>query len=182
MLSTIPHADRNLVITGYMGPNQVMVVRRVAEKLGMPLANFEQRLEAHAGMSIEDIRIHYGEARMKTLEAEIIQELMLHRGAVIWVSGTVLRHNDYLHRLLQSGLVLCLTAALGVVLQRVHLSLGSRFHNPTERAIALGQVRREWTIRGADGVQEFDTSMMNEAQIVDHIVQMWREQSLQTRG
>lgn len=182
MIESIPPADRNLILTGYLGPNQIVVVRRVAQDLGMPLVNFETRLEERADLPIEDIRIRYGEARLKTLEAEVVQELLLYRGAVMLISGQTLLHSDYLPRLSDAGQVVCLVATLDAVLQRLHLSLGARFHNPAERAMAIGHLKREWAIRKAPGVEAFDTTGMTETEIVNALVSMWREQVLFIRG
>lgn len=182
MIESIPPADRNLILTGYLGPNQLVVVRRIAQSLGMPFVNFEARLEQAADLPIEDIRIRFGEARLKTLESEVVQELMLYRGAVILVSGQTLMHSDYAARLSDAGQIICLVATLDAVLQRLHLSLGARFHNPAERAVAIGQLKREWSIRKSPYVQEFDTTGMTENQIVDTLVEMWREQVLFIRA
>lgn len=182
MIESIPPADRNLILTGYLGPNQIVVVRRVAQALNMPFVNFETRLEQAADLPIDQIRIRFGEARLKTLEAEVMQELMLYRGAVMLVSGQTLMHSDYAARLSDAGQVICLVATLDAVLQRLHLALGARFHNPTERAIAVGHLKREWAIRKSPYVQEFDTTGMSENQIVDTLVEMWREQVLFIRA
>ena len=182
MIESIPPADRNLILTGYLGPNQIVVVRRIAQALGMPFVNFESRLEQRADLPIEDIRIRYGEARVKTLEAEVVQELVLYRGAVILIGGQTLMHSDYLTRLTDAGQVVCLVATLDAVLQRLHLSLGARFHNPAERAMAIGHLKREWANRKAPNGEEFDTTGMTESEIVDTLVAMWREQVLFIRG
>lgn len=182
MIDAVPPSDRNLVLTGYLGPNQLVVVRRIAERLGMPFVNYEARLEARADLPIEDIRIRYGTARLKTLEAEVIDEMLLYRGAVLLISGETLLHGDYLSRLTETGVVLCLVATLDAVLQRLHLALGGRYHNPAERAVALGSLKREWSVRKLPGVQEFDTTSMSESDVVDTITALWREQTMVMRG
>lgn len=182
MIATTPHSDRNLILTGYTGPNQLMIARRIAEKLAMPFVNFEARLEERADLPIEDIRTRYGEARLKTLESEVILEMLLYRGAVILISGQTLKNADYYQRLSDTGQVICLVATLDAVLQRLHLALGSRFHNPRERAIALGDLKREWAVRKLPGIQEFDTTSLSEAQVIEALVGMWREQALLVRG
>ena len=107
---------------------------------------------------------------------------MLYRGAVILISGQTLMHGDALSRLSDAGQVVCLVATLDAVLQRLHLSLGARFHNPAERAMAVGHLKREWSVRNAADVQEFDTTSMTETEIVDTLVEMWREQVLFIRA
>jgi hypothetical protein len=62
-------------------------------------------------------------------------------------------------------------------LQRLHLSLGGRFHNPHERELALGTIRREWAIRKHEGITEFDTTYLNDEQMIEGIAALWREQA-----
>jgi shikimate kinase len=182
MIASIPLSDRNLILTGYSSPNQLMIVRRAAEKLGMPFVDFEARLEDRADMPLEAIRARYGEARLKTLQSEVVQEIMLYRSAVILISGHTLKTPEYFQRLSETGSILCLVAALDTVLQRLHLALGARYHNPSERAMALGKLKREWEVRKMPGIQEFDTSALSETQIIEAIVAFWREQALVVRG
>jgi shikimate kinase len=182
MIGSTAHSDRNLILTGYTGPNQLMIARRIAEKLGMPFVNYETRLEERADLPLTDVRARYGEARLKTLEAEVIQEMVLYRGAVMLVSGQTLKNADYFQRLSETGKIICLVATLDAVLQRVHLSLGARYHNPSERAVALGNLKREWSVRSLPGLREFDTTSLSEAQIIEAIVALWRAESLLVRG
>lgn len=182
MIESIPPSDRNLLLTGYLGPNQLVVVRRVAERLGMPFVHYEARLEEIADLPLDEIRIRFGEARLKTLEAQVVDELILHRGTVMLVPGQALLHFKHLERLHETSVVVCLVASLDAVLQRVHLALGARYHNPSERAIALGNLKREWAIRKLAGLREFDTTGMSEPEIVAALAAFWREQMLLVRG
>ena len=181
MIESIPHSDRNLILTGFASPNQLTLARRLAERLTMPFVNFEARLEARADLPMIDIRQRFGEARLKTLEAEVVEEMILYRGAIILISGETLMHGDNLDRLSETGIVLCLTATLDAALQRLHLSMGARYHNPAERSMAVGQLRREWAVRKR-GVREFDTTGQTDAEIVEALAALWREQALVTRG
>src|SRR5688572_15910674 len=108
MFGSTSSSDRNLILTGYNGPNQLMIARRIAEKLAMPFVNYESRLEERADLPLPDIRARYGEARLKTLEAEVVQELVLYRGAVMLVSGQTLKNVDYYERLSETGKIICL--------------------------------------------------------------------------
>ncbi len=108
-------------------------------------------LEDRAGLSGEDLRIRYGEARLKTLESELVDEVALYRGTVIHISGKTLQQSSHFARLGETDPVICLVATLDAVLRRLHLALGARYHDPYERDIALGTLRREWAIRSARG-------------------------------
>lgn len=174
---SINSIDQNLILTGYIGPGQLAVARRAAERLRMPFVDFELVLEDRAGLSGEDLRIRYGEARLKTLESELVAEVALYRGSVVHVSGKTLGQSTHFARLSATGPVICLVATLDAVLRRLHLALGARYHNPNERDLALGTLRREWAIRKQPGIHEIDTSSLSEDEMVEKIAVMWREKS-----
>ncbi|MBI1256047.1 MAG: hypothetical protein GC204_01125 [Chloroflexi bacterium] len=171
----VPAIDQNLILTGYLGPGQLAIARRVAERLRMPFVDFESILEDRADLSGEELRIRFGEARLKTLESELATEVALYRATVIHVSGKTLLANY--ERMSETGQVICLVATLDAVLHRLHLALGARYHDPNEREIALGTLRREWAIRKQAGVTEVDTSYLSEDQMVEAIAACWREKS-----
>ncbi len=174
MLSSSASFDQNLILTGYLGPSQLQIARRTAETLRMRFVDFESRLEDHAGMPGEEVRALYGESRLKTLEDELLSEIALYRGALIAIGGETLMRGAY-EMLHTTGPVICTVASVDAVLQRLHLALGARFHDPRERDLALGKVRREWSIRKNPAVLVVDTSYMNDSQTVEAIAACWRE-------
>lgn len=178
-LNLLTNADANLILTGYIGPNQPRIGRVLADKIERRMVDFEARLEEQTQMRTEDIVSMYGEARLKTLEGELLSEVLLHRGAVIRIGGETLMHGDNLARLAKTGPVICLVASLDAVLRRMHLSMGARFHNPNERDLALGTLRRAWSARGRDGVHEVNTTYLNEEDTVAAIITLWQQLSLQ---
>jgi shikimate kinase len=167
--------DRNLILTGYTGPGQRAIGRLVADYLKKPLVNIDMQIEERNGMALEQIRTQYGESRLKTLEAEVVQEALLHRSAVLRVSGPTLLHADYYERFQATGPIICLVASLDSVLQSLHLALGSRYHNPDERALALGVLRREWAVRAVPGIHELDTTSMSNEEIMFAVIELWQE-------
>lgn len=171
----LPVADRNLILTGYTGPTQPAIGRRVASMLGMPFVNIDMAVEERNEMSIEDIRARFGESRLKTLEAEVVQEALLHRSAVIRVSGQTLAHSHYYERFQETGPIICLVATLDSVLQSLHLTLGARYHNPDERALALGHVQREWAVRQLPDIYEINTTYMTEEEIATAVIDLWQQ-------
>lgn len=178
-LNLLTNADSNLILTGYTGPNQPAIGRAVAAQLGRKLVNFEIRLEDHTGMAMHEIRDIYGQARLKDLENEVINEIVLVRGAVIRMSSEALAHTDNLERLARTGPVVCLVADLDAVLRRLHLAMGMRYHNPVERDIVLGELRRAWSVRGQPGVYEVDATRLNEDETAEAVLALWQDVALQ---
>jgi shikimate kinase len=171
----IPVTDRNLILTGYTGPIQPAIGRRVASSLQMPFVNIDMQVEERNEMSIEEIRARFGETRLKMLETEVVQEALLHRSAVIRVSGQTLLNSNTFDRFVQTGPVICLVATLDSVLASLHLTLGARYHNPNERALTLGHVQREWAVRKLPGIYEIDTTYMAEEEIATTVIDLWRQ-------
>jgi shikimate kinase len=178
VISLLRAQDRNLILTGYTGPNQPALAGRVADRLRMPFVNVDAQIEARAGLPIDDIREVYGEQRLKMLEGEAIDEATLRRSAVMQVNGRTLLNADNLPRLQETGPVICLVAALDAVLRRLHMTMGARYHNPQERAQALGYIKGEWAIRKHEGVLELDTTYLSPDEIVEAVMALWRETQL----
>ncbi len=173
-LRYIPVADRNLILTGYTGPGQPAIGREIAALLHKPFVNINMQIEERHGLTSEEIRNRFGASRLKTLETEVVQEALLHRNAVIRVDGQTLLHGKHFERFQETGPVICLTASLDSVLQSLHLTLGARYHNPEERALALGHVQREWAVRKLSGIYEIDTTYMTETEIVEAVINQWQ--------
>jgi shikimate kinase len=170
----LPNPDRNLILTGYNGSNVPALGQRIAEQVRLPFVNVDAQVETRAGMPTTAFRDRYGDARLKTLEAEVMQDALLRRGSVIYVSGRSLMIGDYGQRIQQTGPIICLVATLDSVLQRLHLTLGARYHNPGERSLAVGQLKREWAVRKLDGIHELDTTSLAESDISDAVIALWR--------
>ena len=93
------------------------------------------------------------------------------------MSGQTLLRTKYTKRWQQTGLIVCMVVTLDAVLRRLHLSMGGRYHNPQERALAIGHLKREWAIRKLEGVCELDLTDQNEAQMVERVCALWEAMS-----
>ncbi|MEL6151571.1 MAG: shikimate kinase [Chloroflexota bacterium] len=178
-LNLLTNADSNLVLTGYTGPNQPAVGRALAERLNLKLVNVDDRVEDLADMTLDEIRSMFGQARLKDLENEVVNEILLNRGSVIRVSGEALAHGNNLERFVATGPVICLVAALDAVMARQHLAMGNRYHNPAERAVVVGELRRAWSVRGKPGVFEIDATYLNTDETIAAVVRLWQDVALQ---
>jgi len=173
----LAYPDRNLILTGYTGAQQLTVGQQIAERLHLRYVNVDSLLESRAGLDLDEIRLRYGETRLKMLEMEAMQEVQLYRGALIRMSGQTLLRTEYTKRLQQTGLIVCMVVTLDAVLRRLHLSMGGRYHNPQERALAIGHLKREWAIRKLEGVCELDLTDQNESQMVERVCALWEAMS-----
>ena len=172
------HRDLNLVVTGYIEPNRPRISRRLAQELVLDLIDVERRIEDFFGDKIENIRDVYGERRLKAIETQIMDDVVLHRRALIRVSGQTLINSGHLRELQRTGVVVCLVASLDAILSRIHLTLGARYHDPTERSVAIGELQSEWKIREFENVHEFDATYVSESELVTRIAAFWRDRAI----
>ena len=172
------HGDLNLIVTGYLEPNRPRISQQLALRLGLELIDVERMIEDRLGDTIEHMRQLYGERRLKAIETQIMDEIVLHRRALIRVAGSTLLNSGHLAELQRNGVIVCLVASLDSILRRIHLTLGARYHDPVERSRAIGELQREWRIRAVDNVVEFDATTITEAILIERIVTFWRELAL----
>ncbi len=172
------HGDLNLIVTGYLEPNRPRISQQLALRLGLQMIDVEREIEDRLGATVEQMRRLYGERRLKAIETQIMDEIILHRRALIRVSGSTLLNSGHLTELQRNGVIVCLVASLDSILRRIHLTLGARYHDPVERSRAIGELQREWRIRDVENVVEFDATTITEAILIERIVAFWRELAL----
>lgn len=174
MFGSVSSIDHNLILTGYIGPGQVGIARRCAERLRIPFIDFAARFEERVEMTADDLKAQYGDARLRSIESDLVAELVLARGTLIHISGQVLQYGERISAMGSTGPIFCLVATLDAVLTRLHVALGARYHNPKERSLALGSLRREWEIRSHPGIQEIDATGLDDAALIETLTQRWR--------
>ncbi len=178
----LPFSERNLILTGYIGPDLSRIGRELASLLKMSYFGIDAGIADRAGMFINEIRANFGENRLKSLEADIVSEALLRRQAVIYASGRTLSTSDYLARFLETGEVFCLTVNLDAMLHRLHVNMGAQYHNPHDRALALAELNSEWGIRKKAGIREIKIRPdMPREDIIAHVAGLWRDLAVLSR-
>lgn len=169
-----PAPYRNLILAGAMGVGKRDVAAQIAARFAAPLRDLDAEITTREGMSPEQLRVFFGEARLRSVESELCRELALQRGAVVSVSASTLLVEANRRRLQESGVVLVLVTALNEVLRRLHVDLGDRFHDPRERALALARLRVEWQVRDLPGLPHLDTTLLTTRRVVEEAVAFWQ--------
>jgi shikimate kinase len=113
------HADRNIVLVGFMGTGKTAVGRRIAERLGRELLDMDATIETRAGKSISRIFAEDGEPHFRALEHALVRELAARRGLVISTGGGIVLDPANIAAFERTGLVVCLAASPEVILRRV---------------------------------------------------------------
>ncbi len=111
--------DANLTITGFMGTGKTTVGRILAERLGRRLVDMDECIEAELGKTIAEVFVDDGEEVFRLAEARLCQQLASRSGLVIATGGGALVNDENRQTLAESGPVICLTAGIDTVLERV---------------------------------------------------------------
>ena len=116
----VPIADSaNLTITGFMGTGKSTVGSILAEHLGRRFVDMDERLEAELGKTIAEVFADEGEEVFRQSEARLCQQLASETGLVIATGGGALVNDQNRQTLAESGPIVCLTAGIDTVLERV---------------------------------------------------------------
>lgn len=116
----VPIADSaNLTITGFMGTGKSTVGSILAERLGRRFVDMDERLEAELGKTIAEVFADEGEEVFRQAEARLCQQLASETGLVIATGGGALVNDQNRQALAESGPIVCLTAGIDTVLERV---------------------------------------------------------------
>jgi shikimate kinase/3-dehydroquinate synthase len=110
---------RNVIVTGFMGTGKTAVGREVARRLGRSFVDMDEEIETRAGKSIPCIFAEDGEAAFRQIESVLCEELSAQQGLVIATGGGALVDSANRVRMMESGIVVCLTCGIGEILRRV---------------------------------------------------------------
>jgi shikimate kinase len=109
---------RPIFLIGFMGSGKSTVGRLLADRLGRPFVDADQRIESVSRATIAEL-FQRGEAHFRAREAEVIRALCDEGAQVIAAGGGAPAHGDNLERMLQAGVVIGLHASPERILERV---------------------------------------------------------------
>ena len=113
-----PAAERNLVLTGFMGTGKTTVGRILADRLGRGFVDTDDVIESRAG-PIHTIFERDGEEAFRELERSLARELAAATGLVIATGGRMMLDAECAACLESVSDVVCLTADPDTIVERV---------------------------------------------------------------
>lgn len=79
--------DRPIILVGLMGAGKTKMGRLLAEALGVPFTDADDVIVARAGLSIPEIFEKHGEERFRSLEADVMRDLVTSSSGVVSTGG-----------------------------------------------------------------------------------------------
>ena len=96
-------ASCKLILTGFMGAGKTSLGRKAAEELGRPFYDTDRIIELRSGLSVRQIFEQKGEAYFRSLEKDILNELLSSPEApVIALGGGTVTDPDNRKRLMEA--------------------------------------------------------------------------------
>lgn len=111
--------EKNIVITGFMGTGKTTVGRLLADTLNRRFVDMDTQIEAHFGKPIPRIFAEDGEPAFRVIEAQLCAHLAQEQGLVLSTGGGALVNSGNRKVLSETGSIVCLTATVETILNRV---------------------------------------------------------------
>lgn len=109
---------RTVVLTGFTGTGKSCVGRRLADRLGVPFVDTDERVAAEAGMPVAAILATHGEAYFQQLERRVLAQALRNGGAVVATGDAAILDPANEASMHEAGPVICLVADVDVILRR----------------------------------------------------------------
>jgi shikimate kinase len=109
----------NIVLTGFMGTGKSAVGRHLSDELHVPFIDVDSTIAKKAGKSIQQIFTTQGEEAFRELETTVLAEVASGDKTVIATGGGALLNAKNREILQKNGILVCLTAKMGTLLERL---------------------------------------------------------------
>ncbi|OMF99381.1 shikimate kinase [Paenibacillus sp. FSL R7-0337] len=165
--------DRNIILVGMMATGKSTVGAILAEELDYELIDLDAVITGREGRSIADIFADGGEQAFRSIESEVLQEMLQGERRVISTGGGAVLAPGNAEIMLEHGFVVALTASEDTIIERVSgdenrpLLAG----NAANRVRSILEQRRE-AYRFAHCT--VDTTELNVAEVSQYILLRYR--------
>ena len=165
--------DRNIILVGMMATGKSTVGAILAEELDYELVDLDAVITGREGRSIADIFADGGEQAFRSIESEVLKEMLQGERKVISTGGGAVLAPGNAEVMLEHGFVVALTASEDIIIERVSgdenrpLLAG----NAATRVRSIMEQRRE-AYRFAHCT--VDTTELNVAEVSQYILLRYR--------
>ena len=130
---------RVVILLGVRGVGKTTVGQQLAQRLGMPFVELDDRVAAFAGLPLAELISVYGERYYRQIEHQCLTELLINDQPVVVAAGGVVEHLQSHDLLLRCALTVYLSASAETLWTRV---LDQGDNRPMSgRETALAQLR-----------------------------------------
>jgi shikimate kinase len=109
---------RNIVLVGFMGTGKTTIATAVANRLKMRYVSIDDLIEKKENRTINEIFQKSGEGYFRDVESVVIRDVSCMEGLVIDTGGGAVMREENMSYLKSGGIVVCLSADEGTVMER----------------------------------------------------------------
>ena len=110
----------NLIfLCGFMGAGKSTIGRSLADELGNPFLDLDDRIVERAGKTIPQIFDDAGEGAFRTAERKALLDIVRNDEGVVALGGGSLQNQHLLDHLKVNGLLVHIKAPIAVILERI---------------------------------------------------------------
>ena len=117
---TAATATERFFLVGFMGTGKSTLGREVAERMGLPFVDLDERIERSSGMSVPEIFEREGEDGFRRRESQALDELIGRpESVVVATGGGAFTVEANRLRMKSAGVVVWLDVPIGEILSRI---------------------------------------------------------------
>lgn len=162
----------NIVLIGFAGTGKTTVSKLLAARLsGWHVVDTDALIEAREGKTIPELFSGQGEAYFRSVEQQVIADVMQRSQQIISTGGGAVLHEENRQWMTQHGWVIALTASVETIVARVREDTNRPlFHGGVEERVRKLLQDREHAYDFAH--HKIDTTLMTAEEVVEHILQL----------
>jgi 3-dehydroquinate synthase len=162
----------SLFLYGPSGSGKSTLGPRLAQELNTPFDDLDEIICRQSGKSIPEIFQQEGEAGFRKREKEALKNCLVSGNRVIALGGGALLDSDNRQLAEQHGKIICLTAKIPVLVERLEKTSNVRplLHNGASLAVQLESLVKKREQHYASFTHQLDTSNLTQEEAVSRVL------------
>lgn len=109
---------KNIILVGFMGTGKTTIATKLANRLNVRYVSTDDMIEKKEGRTINEIFTDSGEDYFRDVESAVVREASGMTNVVIDAGGGAVIREENMANFRSNGIVICLTADEGSILER----------------------------------------------------------------
>ncbi|MFA6078309.1 MAG: shikimate kinase [Candidatus Omnitrophota bacterium] len=109
---------KNIVLVGFMGTGKTTIAAKLSHRLKMTYISIDDLIQKKENRTINEIFTKSGEDYFRDVESAVVRDVSEMENCVVDTGGGVILREGNMDLLGANGIVICLTAEPGVIMER----------------------------------------------------------------
>ena len=162
----------NIYLVGFMGTGKTAVGKELAKKKKWQFVDLDELIELKEKRTIADIFAKDGEPYFRRIEKRTLKEVAKEKKFVVACGGGIVIDKDNIRIMKDTGMIICLTASLEVILKRTSGYVHRPLLNVGDRKKQIDLLLKLRAPFYALADKTIDTSKVSVEKVVDKILKL----------